>query len=57
MKLLEALATVFIRTFGITEPTPAMQRRAAWFILGLMLAALLVVCAVGGAFSAALHRA
>ena len=35
MRLLEALAGAFFRTFGITEPTPQTRRRAAWFILGM----------------------
>jgi hypothetical protein len=36
MRLFEALADVFIRVFGITEPSQQMRRQAAWFILGLM---------------------
>ena len=32
MRLLEALAGTFFRTFGITEPTERTRRRAAWFI-------------------------
>jgi hypothetical protein len=47
MRLLEALASIFINVFGITQPTPEMRRKAAWFILGLLLVALCVVVAVG----------
>ena len=47
MRLLEALASIFINVFGITQPTPEMRRKAAWFILGLLMIALLVVIAVG----------
>jgi hypothetical protein len=36
MRLLEALASAFINTFGITQPTDEARRRAAWFILGLL---------------------
>jgi hypothetical protein len=35
MRLLEAMAGTFFRTFGITEPTEQTRRRAAWFILGM----------------------
>jgi len=41
MRLLEALAGVFINTFGITQPTDKTRRRAAWFIFGMLT---LVVC-------------
>ena len=46
MRLLEALASAFISTFGITQPTAAIRRRAAWFIAG-MLALVLVAISVG----------
>jgi hypothetical protein len=36
MCLLEALASIFINVFGITQPTPKMRRKAAWFILVLL---------------------
>jgi hypothetical protein len=36
MRLLEALASAFFRTFGITQPSAEQQRRAAWFLLGLL---------------------
>jgi hypothetical protein len=47
MQFLEALASAFINTFGITQPTAAKRRRAAWFILGL-LTILLIGVGVGG---------
>jgi hypothetical protein len=47
MQLLEALASAFINTFGITQPTDAKRRRAAWFILG-MLSLLLIGVGIGG---------
>jgi len=47
MGLLEALANAFVRTFGITQPSDALRRRAAWFILG-MLALALVALGIGG---------
>jgi len=47
MRFLEALASIFINVFGITQPTPEMRRKAAWFILVLLTVALLVVIAVG----------
>lgn len=36
MRFFEALATAFYRTFGITQPSDSMRRRAAWFLLGLI---------------------
>jgi hypothetical protein len=47
MNVLEALATAFINTFGITQPTDKTRRRAAWFIMGLMTLTLILVVAVG----------
>ncbi|HEY5328862.1 MAG TPA: hypothetical protein VIJ79_03175 [Acidobacteriaceae bacterium] len=47
MRLLEALASIFINVFGITQPTPEMRRKAAWFILVLLMLTLLLVAAVG----------
>ncbi|HLI75537.1 MAG TPA: hypothetical protein VKV02_01230 [Acidobacteriaceae bacterium] len=54
--MLEAFAEAFIQTFGITRPTEAARRRAAWFILVLLLITLAGAGAVGYAFYAALHR-
>jgi hypothetical protein len=56
MRLLEALATAFINTFGITQPTVEARRRAAWFIFGMLVLTLGVVSGVGYAFYAAMHR-
>jgi hypothetical protein len=36
MTFLYFLADLFINTFGITQPTRQQRRRAALFILGLM---------------------
>jgi hypothetical protein len=47
MGLLDALASVFINTFGITQPSESMRRRAAWFIFG-MLCLTVVIVVVGG---------
>ena len=47
MRLLEALASVFINTFGITQPTDKTRRHAAWFILILLVIALCVVATAG----------
>lgn len=55
MQLLEALASVFITTFGITQPSDALRRRAAWFILALLIAMGVVVTLVGLSFYRVLH--
>jgi hypothetical protein len=47
MRLLDALASLFINTFGITQPTEQTRRRASWFIFALLVLALLVVAGVG----------
>ena len=36
MQFLEALATAFFRTFGITQPSDQMLRHASWFLLGMI---------------------
>lgn len=46
MHLLEALATAFFRTFGITQPSDQMLRRASWFLLG-MIVLIALVFAIG----------
>ncbi len=56
MRVLEAMAAAFINTFGITQPTDEMRRRAAWFILGMLVLTLIAVCGVGYVFYATLHR-
>lgn len=52
MPLLLFLARAFINTFGITQPTPANERRAAWFI-GILL--FFIVLGMIAALSAFLH--
>ncbi len=47
MRLIDALASAFIDTFGITQPSEQARRHASWFILGLLVIALAVVVAVG----------
>ena len=46
MHLLEALASIFFKTFGITQPSPRNQRRAAWFLLALLLLALTAIAGI-----------
>jgi hypothetical protein len=36
MRLLEAIATAFFRTFGITQPSEQRLQRAVWFLFGLL---------------------
>jgi len=48
MRVLEALASAFIRTFGITQPSDKMLRQASWFILGML--SLVAVGLVAAAF-------
>jgi hypothetical protein len=47
MPLLEALASAFINTFGITQPTDKTRRRVAWFILGMLTLVVVTLVAVG----------
>jgi hypothetical protein len=47
MKLLYYLADMFINTFGITQPDAAGRKKAAFFILGLMVLLIVGVTAVG----------
>jgi flagellar basal body-associated protein FliL len=56
MRLLEAFAAAFINTFGITQPTEATKRRAAWFILVMLVVTVCLVAIVGYLFYMALHR-
>lgn len=55
MRLFDLLATAFITTFGITQPSEATRRRASWFILFMMVLTVAVVAAIGYAFYAAMH--
>jgi disulfide bond formation protein DsbB len=41
MRLLETLASAFINTFGITQPTDRTRRQVSWFIFGMLI---LVLC-------------
>ena len=56
MRILEALAGAFINTFGITQPTEKTRRQAAWFILGLLVAMVVVVAVVGTVIYRAINR-
>ena len=47
MRLLESLASAFINTFGITQPSDQLRRRAAWYIAVLLLLSL-VLCVMAG---------
>ena len=56
MRLLEALASIFINTFGITQPTEKTRRHVSWFILGLLVGVFAVICAVTAALYNVMHR-
>ena len=56
MRLLEACAAAVFNTFGITQPTDAQRRRAAWFILAMTLVTIGVVAAVGYGFYVVMHH-
>lgn len=56
MRLLEAFAAAFINTFGITQPTDAQRRHAAWFIAVLLAITIGIVAVIGYGFYAAMHR-
>ncbi len=47
MPLLEALASAFINTFGITQPTEKTRRHVAWFILGMLALVAAALIAIG----------
>jgi hypothetical protein len=49
MRLLEALASIFINVFGITQPTDKKRRQVAWFLLimlTLIVVGLIVVASI-----------
>ena len=49
MGFLLLIARSFINTFGITQPTPQGERRAAYFIGGLLtLIVIMMLVALGG---------
>jgi hypothetical protein len=54
--LLLFLADVFINTFGITQPTEATRRRAAWFIFAMLVLTLVLLTAFCIALYNFLHR-
>jgi hypothetical protein len=47
MQFLEALASAFFRTFGITQPSDQTRRHAAWLLLGTLLLLGIAICAIG----------
>ena len=55
LKPLLFLASAFINTFGITQPTPRSAERAAWFIGAMMLAVLIIVAVVALALAGSFH--
>ena len=55
MPLLLFLARAFVQTFGITQPTPQQERRAAWFIATLLLVIVAALAVVIASFAIA-HR-
>ncbi|WP_419804977.1 hypothetical protein [Terriglobus sp.] len=55
MPFLLFIARAFIQTFGITQPTPEGERRAAWFI-GVLLFVIVAAVVAGFASFAVLHR-
>ena len=42
MGIFRFITNGFINFFGITQPTPSQERRAAWFICGLLALILLM---------------
>ncbi len=55
MRLLDSLASAFISTFGITQPSEQMRQRMSWFILGMLVFALLIVSGLGFLFYHLMH--
>jgi ABC-type amino acid transport system permease subunit len=54
MNLLLLISNAFINTMGITQPSPQAAKRAAWFILALLSA---VVVLIGSIAFLAIHWA
>jgi hypothetical protein len=46
MGFFRAITNGFINFFGITQPTPEQERRAAWFICSLLVLTVLTAAAV-----------
>jgi hypothetical protein len=55
MNILYILADAFINTFGITRPTDRARKQAAFFILGLILLALIVATVAGFLVHSVMH--
>ena len=59
MGFFRGITNGFINFFGITQPTPQQERRAAWFISGMLalilLAAAGIFLAIVFAFGSAAH--
>ncbi len=55
MKLLYFIADAFINTFGITKPTELARKRAAFFILGLIILALALATTAGFLVHSTMH--
>ena len=56
MRILEYLVEMFIQGFGITRPTEAQRRRVTLLLGGVLLAAAVLVAAVGVAMILYLHH-
>jgi ABC-type amino acid transport system permease subunit len=46
MNLLLLISNAFINTMGITQPSPQAAKRAAWFIVALLLALVVVLASI-----------
>jgi hypothetical protein len=46
MGLIRMITTGFINFFGITQPSPQQEKRAQWFITGLLVLIVLAAAAV-----------
>jgi hypothetical protein len=46
MKLIRFIATAFINTMGITQPSPQAANRAAWFIFIMLTAVITTVVTI-----------
>jgi len=55
MAFLEAIATGFFRLFGITQPSPQHLRRAAWFLLAMLVISVTAIAAIGVLLSHLMH--
>jgi hypothetical protein len=46
MNLLLFISNAFINTMGITQPSPQTAKRAAWFIVALLFAVVILIASV-----------